>query len=1110
MTLSARTPEALEHATDALADHLFDHPEVDLADVAYTLMVGRKAFEHRRAAVVDSRNNAAACESLRKRAPSTVVTGKARAHSGTKVVFMFPGQGAQVVDMGLGAYECEPRFRAEVDQCCEILQPVLGLDLRRLIYPAADQRDRAQQELQQTALTQPALFVVEYALAQLWSEWGVAPDAMIGHSLGEFVAACLAGVLSLEDALSVVAERGRLMQHADPGAMLAVPLPEAAMTPYLSRDLCLAAVNRPRRLRCLGHHRGRERPRGPAVGSGRQLAAPAYLARIPLLADAACRRAARRHDARRLLNPPRVPYLSNVTGGWITPDAATNPAYWGLQLRQTVRFADQLQELLQSTPAAVLLEVGPGRTLGDLARSHPERRSTHVIATSLAPPGRDGHDVARLLHARGTMWAHGVEHFPEGIFAHERRRRLPLPTYPFEHERYWLDVSTDEAATADGGFAPAGKDTSSFYRLDWVPSAPACHGPWQIPPLRRWLVFHDGGAVGAQVVQRLERAAHEVIQVLPGEDFEEKDSATVVIRPGQDADYVVLLKRLLDQERLPNRVAHLWGLAADPRSGPEQTTTMGFLSLVYLAQALEGLAPAPIHIDVVADGLHEVVGNEALVPAKACVLGACRVIPQEHPRITCRVIDVEPGAARGDRDSGEVEALVTELTAPVGDPVVAHRRGRRWLQTVDRVHLDPSPSQRRTRPDGVYLITGGLGRVGIVHAEYLARTGVRSLVLTGRTSLPDEADWRVLSEQRHPSTDRVRAMAHLRDLGPDVSYFCVDAAERDAMASMVMAVRETYGPINGVIHAAGEAQSYASVMETDGSVTRGQLRGKALGASVLADLVREGTIDPGELDFCMLVSSLSAILGGAGLAAYAAANCYLDALAADENRRGSVPWISVNWDAWRFGDTEQQDFAEHNRGAAIVPARGEQLLARILARAPRQVSVCSDDLAERYELWVRQPCGLATDAGANPLEEPVAVQATPVTRHRPPALDNAYLAPRTPHEQALADIWEALLGVGPIGVLDDFFELGGHSLLAIQLVSRVRHELGWDCRVQQVFDAPTIAEFAAQAAVDATDPSGDDAQRLLAAVEKLTEDEARELLSQRAPESGAPGGDFSG
>ena len=472
---------------------------------------------------------------------------------------------------------------------------------------------------------------------------------------------------------------------------------------------------------------------------------------------------------------------------------------------------------------------------------------------------------------------------------------------------------------------------------------------------------------------------------------------------------------------------------------------------MYLAQALERLVPAAIHIDVVANDMYDVVGDEALVPAKALLLGACRVIPQEHPQITCRLIDVESHGARDGIAPAAAAALVTELSDSSGDPVVAHRRGRRWLQTVDRVYLDLPPSGRRTRPDGVYLITGGLGRVGMVHAEHLARAGAASIILTGRSSLPEERDWgRVLTERADPSAARVRAVVRLRDLGTDVSYFCADAADRAAMASVVAAAQNVHGPINGVIHAAGEPSAYASVMETDASVTDVQLRGKALGAAVLADLVRQRQIDPRELDFCLLVSSISTILGGAGLAAYTAANCYLDALAAaktgEDRFRGSA--------------------STGTRGVSAPPMPKP-------ASCRRAASSCSPgSWREPPDRWrcaattLRNgtTCGFASRRTGRDAEDRApgrrsgGVEAS-VGATSPPALDTAYEAARGPDEQALVEIWEDLLGVAPIGVFDDFFELGGHSTSAIQLVSRLRQELGRECRVQQIFDAPTIAEL---------------------------------------------------
>lgn len=432
--LSAKTSSALETMTTNLAKHLKHHPGVNLADVAYTLQVGRQRFSHRCMLLVEDVLDALDALTIK---PQRVFT-QFQELTDRSVVFMFTGQGAQYVNMAQEIYQSESVFRQVCDRCCDLLQPQLGLDLRQLLYPTAAEAESAARQLQQTAITQPALFVIEYALAQLWMSWGVHPVAMIGHSVGEYVAACLAGVFSLEDALALVTARGQLMQQLPSGSMLAVPLSEKEVQPWLGETLSLATINGVSACVISGATEAisvlQNQLSVAGIESRRLHTSHAFHSQMmePIL-DAFQARVEQVH-----LTSPQIPYISNLTGTWITAQESTSSAYWAAHLRQTVRFAEGLQVLLKQ-PTQVLLEVGPGRTLSKLAKQHPAKHPEQVVVTSLRHPQEKQSDIAFLLNTLGHLWLAGVSVDWSGFYAHEERHRLPLPNYPFERERYWID-----------------------------------------------------------------------------------------------------------------------------------------------------------------------------------------------------------------------------------------------------------------------------------------------------------------------------------------------------------------------------------------------------------------------------------------------------------------------------------------------------------------------------------------------------------------------------------------------------------------------------------------------------------------------------------------------
>ena len=430
LTLSARTETALEAATDNLAKHLKTHPETHLADAAWTLNTGRRAFAHRRTLVCRTTEEAVQALQTRDQSLATkMLTGQ----PSPSVAFLFPGQGSQLVGMGRELYQAEPVFRDYVDECAALLLPLLGLDLRETLYPQDDNEGAAQLRLNQTALAQPALFVFGWALARLWESCGVTPTAMLGHSVGELVAACLAGVWTLPDALRVLAGRARLMQTLPPGAMLAVRLPAADVKKHLGASLSLAADNSP----------------SLSVVSGTTEAVDALEARLTHN-GVACRRLPSSHAFHSaMMDPilaeftqlvasvprsaPTIPFVSNVSGTWITDAEATDPHYWAEHLRGTVRFTEGIGVLL-ADPHRLLLEAGPGVTLSPFARQHPAKTPTQDVAASLDPGKQKLPEHAAFLQCAGRLWLSGVP-----VTAGQSGRRISLPTYPFERTRHWVE-----------------------------------------------------------------------------------------------------------------------------------------------------------------------------------------------------------------------------------------------------------------------------------------------------------------------------------------------------------------------------------------------------------------------------------------------------------------------------------------------------------------------------------------------------------------------------------------------------------------------------------------------------------------------------------------------
>jgi acyl transferase domain-containing protein len=1048
LTLSAKTATALTQATRNLRDRLCQAPDLNLADVAYTLQIGRRSFDYRRMIVAQSVEEA--IQALDD--PQRMVTGYTQGDRA--IVFMFPGQGSQYINMARELYNSEPLFQAECDRQFTILAQH-NIDLRRVIYPPAEEAQTTQ--LTQTSLTQPALFVIEYALAKLWMSWGVQPRAMIGHSIGEYVAACLAGVFSLEDALRLVTVRGQLMQQQPPGAMLAVHLSAADVQPFLHASLSLAASNSPHLCVVSGTIEAIQ-------NLERELTAKGIESRLlhtshafhSAMMEGVVEPFLKQFESIRL-NLPQIPFISNVTGTWIAATAATDPQYWAQHLRQTVQFSQGIAELL-NIPDAIFLEVGPGSTLSTLAK-----QTAPSVFASLPHPKAQLGDRGFLLQTVGKLWLEGVAIDWSSFYAHQQRHRVPLPTYPFERQRYWIEPpQASSSATV----------TRKTDIADWfdVPSWKRSTIPQIVksPQKQCWLIFADHSNLATAIAQRLQQQEQQVIHVYAGESYSHHDNV-YTIDPGDREHYQTLIQEVLSRAQAPI-IAHLWTLA---ELAFDEAQKLGFYSLLYLAQALGQHQSPTISINVVSSNIQQVIGTEDIYPAKATVLGACQVISQEYVNLTCRHIDVVP--------LSDIDQIIAEMRSPAAEIQVAYRGNYRWIPTYEPLRLE-TVEQTALRTQGVYLITGGLGEIGLAVAEYLAHTVQAKLVLVSRSPLPPRQDWeRWLKNTQNTISVKIRKIQALEAIGAEVLVLSADVADHAQMQAVMSRIEQTFGQLHGIFHTAGVAG--------DGIV---QLKTAETAADVMRPKV-QGTLVLSQyqpLDFLVLFSSLSAIQGGVGQVDYCAANCFLDAFARSHAKQRV---ISINWDMWQIGMgaqkiTELPDSLKQARLAAlntgISPQEGIEALHRILQSHCTQAIVSPRD-------W-------QTISLQDRIEVDTSVDVVDPPSNHARSLPTAYVAPSNEIEQQIAALWQEQLGIERIGVNDNFFELGGHSLLAVRIVSRLRelYQVELSLRVL-LSEAPTVAGLASVITAQLQPDDSDEMTRLLAEIENLSLDEVQAQLASQ-------------
>ncbi|MFE8944795.1 SDR family NAD(P)-dependent oxidoreductase [Streptomyces sp. NPDC007856] len=880
---SARDDAGRQRLGLDLAEYLAGVDEQEYADAVATLQHGRTPHPVRAAVVAPSA--AAAAAALGRGGPE-VVHGRVRADATT--AFLFPGQGTQHAGMAAGLYGTVRPFSVAMDECLELFEEQ-GLRLDEVWLDGTG--------LDSPEVAQPLLFAVEYALAEMWRAWGVRPQAVLGHSLGELVAATIAGVFDLPDAVSLVAARGRAMAaHPFSGGMLAVAAPAEEITRLLPTDIAVASVN----------------TAAQTVVSGPAQAIDDFAA--TLAADGrACRRLEVSHAfhhpgwaaaAERFaeafgsvtVHEPTLPLYSGRTGRRIGSAEAKSPEFWAGQLTLPVQFGSALDTMLAEGPR-ILVEAGPGDTLVTFARRHTAVAEEDGLA--VASLAGSGDDASRALGAAARLWTAGVPLDWEAADQPRPMSRKPVPGYPYHRERYWVDPVPESPVVPQPRHRPAAPADAEQHRAG---TADVADLSGAVASFVVWEAGHEvdtaapeaGGTAlvllpddpepALDVLLAVERAGYRTIRVRPGESAIET-AGEFHVRLGAAEDLTAVIATLERRGIEPELLVHAAGtdpVAEFSSSRLQDGLDAACLSLMTLAGLAQrrptGQAP---ELTVLTRGAVDVSGSDPLDPARATVLGLVRTLRDEAPALRARVIDV------ADRVS--TARLAAELTQPDAPELVALRGHRRWTPTERSLPV-PAPRREVLREGGVYLITGGFGGLGLALARHLAAAGVRPrLILMGRRDpmAPEAA-------ADDPYVRRAReAVAELHALGAQVLTTAADVARPGALEDVVASVQERFGPVNGVFHLAGVAGD-RMVAFRDPADAKAVLAPKTAGTALLAEAFANRPM----LDFAVFFGSRAAVDGLVGGGDYAAANAFIDAAAQLAPIRAARV-LNIAWPVWR-------------------------------------------------------------------------------------------------------------------------------------------------------------------------------------------------------------------
>lgn len=1003
---SARMKPALERMLQQYRSFFEEHKELKLSEAAYTLQTGRKSFAYR--SVVTASTREELLESLCKVTADASKKQDSVEKEKAQVVFLFTGQGSQYVNMAKGLYEKEEGFRTYLDECFSVAREQLGCetDYKSILFPNEGEEEKSSQRINETGNTQVILFMLEYSMASFLMKLGVQPDALIGHSLGEYAAACIAGVFSLKDGLRLIIRRAELMQSVSRGGMDALRVPEKMVLSLIGesgRNVNLATQNGVKNCVVSGSYEELEAfeqvlDRQNIDYRRLHTSHAFHSAMMDCILE----------DFEKIIreipmSQPKIQYISNLTGDWIT-DQVLKPEYWSSHLRHTVRFYDGLNTLLKRN--SVFVEIGPGNVLSTLVKQCSELGNVHSVYHMIRHPKEHTEDEVHFMKRIGEMWSGGLDIDFRAFYGSSVPAKTSLPGYPFMGQEFksprYLDEGRKPLPLEDWFYRPClkfrnGKASRTFSENTAV------------------LLLGERNALTDYLAQNLKQEGVHCKVILDSEGWK-TELQEQIMQCGEHHQELCVINLL------PYREALL-------------ETCFG--QMLQLIQLMEKCINAKLYVITKSrtdmSGLYNSLIN-----------GLCSVAAKEYENLSCMEIELEEKTD----DKHAADQIIREcfsLYAGKGTSIyVTYKNGIRLEQGEESVEL-PDHAEAVLKTKGTYLVTGGMGGIGRYLTDFLIKNYQANVLLLAKSSLPKEEKWEELSKEQGNATvtSKIQSLIKWKEEEANVSVKVCDICDESSVETYVNEFERTYGKIQGVFHLAGVKGDGMIRFKTEEQAME-VIRPKVQGIQVLDKIFRDR-----KLDFMMLFSSLASITREAGQSDYVAANAYLDAYAGWAwNEYPSRKTISVNWDNFRsIGMAHRASVEKSNLKNffqdSLSPSQAMKIIERILGSEEPQVIISVENLNKRIQ------------EGTAKNQEKLIQQALKTEHvYERPELSSEFAKPVTRLQKHIADIWAEAFSLKSIGIQDNFFELGGDSLYAIGIVNELKKFYQVD--MTDLYNCPTV------------------------------------------------------